>query len=71
MFIIKRSKTHLDNVGMSYLTHLAVSFILAFQFCVAALCAVIHGIVPGLFVSSSSNFVRGIQYILEHNCRGE
>ena len=70
MFIIKQSKTHLGNVRMSYLTHFAFSIILAFQFCVAALCAVIHGIVPGLFVSSSSNFVRGIQYILEHNCSG-
>jgi hypothetical protein len=69
MFIINQSKTHLRKVGMSYLTHFVFSFILAFQFCVVALCAVIHGIVPGLFAIPSSNFMRDIQYILEHSCR--
>lgn len=55
--MIHSSRSHLDEVGESYLEHQGVAFRYGFNCLKASLMAFVHGVVPGLFQTSASDIV--------------
>ncbi len=51
-------KKHLDEVGMTYLQHMARAWKYAFKLLLAALAGFIHGILPNLFETTASDTVK-------------
>lgn len=66
MEIIERSKAHLADVDMGYARHFCFSMTLSLYFLLAAFYACVHGIVPGVFVTTSSDVVKILVELLEH-----
>lgn len=53
--IYNESIDHLKDVDMNYIEHLKFSSSLSFQFFIAAQKALIHALIPGIFITSSSD----------------
>jgi hypothetical protein len=62
---------HLRDVCMTYREHAALSLSLACIFLRASLCAFVHALVPGVFVTSSTDCVaRAARRMAAVGCRG-
>ena len=66
MEIVKPSKEHLQDVDMNYFEHCLFSMCLCMQFLLASIFAFFHALIPGLFTTSSSDYVETIKIIIEH-----
>ena len=63
---------HPQKVCMTYLEHCSFSLSLSCYFMDASIKALIHAFFPNLFVTSSSDYVKSINVLLETNgCRKE
>ena len=56
--MIKSSKTHLKTVDETYFEHQGVAFRYGCKCLKAALMVFVHGLVPGLFITSASDLVK-------------
>ena len=52
--IYNESINHLKDVDMNYIEHLKFSCSISFQFLIAAQKALIHALIPGIFITSST-----------------
>lgn len=59
---------HPARVGESYFQHQKVALSFALPLFGAALAALIHALVPGLFERTASDMVRGLNTRLERRC---
>lgn len=57
--------THPKNVCMTYKTHFVFSLKLSFKFAVASLKALVHALVPNIFISSSTQALNDINKIVK------
>lgn len=55
--IYNESINHLKDVDMNYIEHLKFSSSLSFQFFIAAQKALIHALIPGIFITSSTDCI--------------
>ncbi|MEO0343208.1 MAG: DUF6356 family protein [Pseudomonadota bacterium] len=55
---IEQFKTHPESVGETYWSHLAFAFRFAGQMFAVGFAALIHGLIPPLFCSTGSDFIR-------------
>ena len=56
---------HCRQVNCSYFKHLKLSLYLSQQFSIASTKALIHGIIPSLYLTSSQDYSKKIQNILD------
>lgn len=56
--------SHPKNVCMSYVSHFQFSLFLSYKFGIASFKALIHAIIPNLFISSSTDITREINKII-------
>jgi len=56
--MIKASKQHLNEVNETYFEHQRVAFSYSMNCFKAALMALVHGLVPGIFKTSASDLVK-------------
>jgi len=56
--------SHPKSVCMTYCEHFAFSMYISFQFTVGALKSFIHAIYPDLFITSTTDLLRDLQYDL-------
>ena len=61
------SINHLNEVNMNYFEHLKFSSFIGFQLFIASQKALIHALIPGLFTTSSSDYVDSLNKILKKN----
>ena len=52
---------HPKNVCLTYTQHLKFSMYLSFEFLKASACAFVHGLIPDLFVTHSSDTIFRLQ----------
>ena len=56
--MIKKSKEHLSSVNESYFEHMSIATNVGFKMLSGGLMALLHGIVPGIFQTDSSNKIK-------------
>jgi hypothetical protein len=56
--MIKKSKQHLKSVNENYLEHMLVAVKVSYNMFCRSLLALIHGLIPGLFQTSTSNKIK-------------
>ena len=52
--------SHPNSVKMSYFEHFKVSFIYSYQLFIGSIKALIHAIIPSLYITSTSDVLREI-----------
>ena len=63
---------HPKTVCMDYQTHAKFSLQMAYIFAIGSLKAVVHAILPDLYVSSTSEIVKEVQqHLQDSGCRNE
>lgn len=58
------SINHLNEVKMNYYEHLKFSSFIGIQLFIASQKALIHALIPGLFTTSSSDYVESLNKLL-------
>lgn len=56
--MLMRSKEHLESVDETYLEHMGHAFGFGRRMVAAGLACLVHGIMPGLFVTTGSSAIR-------------
>ena len=56
---------HLKDIGETYWQHLKFAMSLAFLLFKAGFAVLVHAVVPSLFVTTASNTIKEINFILE------
>jgi hypothetical protein len=56
--MIKKSKDHLSSVNENYFEHMLVALKVSFKMLYGSLLALIHGLIPGIFQTSTSNKIK-------------
>jgi len=64
--ILRTGRRHLDDVELTYIQHAFFSFGLGVDMAIGAVCAAIHGIFPGLFLTSSADITKKLSNKLEN-----
>ena len=55
---IEQFKSHPESVGETYWTHMLFAFRFGFKMIGVGLCAFVHGLIPPLFCSTGSDFIK-------------
>ena len=56
--MIRKSKDHLSSVNENYFEHMLVALKVSFKMFYGSLLALIHGLIPGVFQTSTSNKIK-------------
>jgi len=67
--ILHDSRTHLSSVNETYLQHARFALMFSGQCFKAAVMALVHSMVPGIFPNGAGNIVKGLCHKLEGNRR--
>jgi len=65
--MIKKSKKHLNSVNESYFEHMSIATNVGFKMLSGGLMALLHGIVPGIFQTDTSNKIKELYEFINKN----
>ena len=65
--MIKESKKHLNSVNESYFEHMSIATNVGFKMLSGGLMAFLHGIVPGIFQTDTSNKIKELYEFINKN----
>lgn len=65
--MIEKSKHHLNSVNENYLDHMLIAFKVSYNMFYGSLLALIHGLIPGLFETSTSNKIKELYEFINKN----
>lgn len=72
MFNINSLFEHPNNVCMTYFQHMNFSLTLSYIMFTSSCKAVVHAFIPSLFITSSSDAVNKMDYLLKNSgCRND
>ena len=63
--MIKKSQQHLEKVNEHYFEHMTVALRISFQLLIGAVMAFMHGLIPSLFTTNSSNIIKKLYFFID------
>jgi hypothetical protein len=63
--MIKKSQQHLEKANEHYFEHMTVALRISFQLLIGAVMAFMHGLIPSLFTTNSSNIIKKLYSFID------